>query len=320
MKRVLQIAISLALLTWVVWGIDLSDVGAHFKSVQLKMLLLVPPLLVADRWLMSSKWRLLLRAVGVQISEWNCFRMYMVSSFVGLFLPATVGGDLSRAALAYKDGFPVAKVASSILVERLLGFAALVFMTLIGLVLLTTTYADVDVGVPGLLLSASLMMGAFVLVILISFNGWVKTWCLALMDSLSSRSGLVSKAAGYAAKLYRAYLEFSTQRLVLCVFFVLSCLEGLLIIVLGYVIALALHADVTFTYVLASFTIITFLIRLPISVDGFGIYEKGVQFFLFQVGVEQSLGLSVGVLFHLACFISILPGGLLLAFYRTKGR
>lgn len=316
MLRLIQILVSLLLVGWIVTTIDLAEVGQHLRNTRFDILALSIPVVIANRWLMSAKWNLLLKAQGVILSEWRCFRIYAMSNFVGIFLPATVGADLSRAALAKYEHLPLPTVASSILVERLLGFAALVFMTVVGAALLALFFGDITFSFGSLLGIAGSAMAFFTVAILASFSQPMQRFVAWVLAKLAGFGGVMAKLSAMLEKTYSAYLEYRGHRTTLLVFFVLSCVEGSLLILLAYIVTVALQVEVNFFYLAAFVSIVVFLIRMPISIDGLGIYEKGTQFFLLQVGVSASLGLATGILFHIVCLVALLPGGVLMAFYR----
>jgi uncharacterized protein (TIRG00374 family) len=265
---------------------------------------------------MSSKWRLLLMAQNIYATEWKCFRIYAISNFVGLFLPATVGADFSRAAIAKYDGLQLSGVASSIVIERLLGFAALIFLTIIGLIILAGFYSTHEFDVFELLVVALGLLSAFLAIIYLSFSSYAKQSIEAFELFLAKRGNFGKRCSVTLHNLYLAYAIYQNKKAVLISFFLLSCLEGMLMIVLAYIVTLSLGIQVNFIYLASCVSVVMFLIRLPISIDGFGIYEKGIQYFLLQVGVAAPLGLAAGILYHAVCLAGILPGGLLMAFYR----
>lgn len=80
--------------------------------------------------LSAWKWQLLLRARGAPVSLWSCCRIYAAGMFGNLWLPTNVGGDALRAALLVRQcpNLGRANAVASILVERLTGFAALLFL------------------------------------------------------------------------------------------------------------------------------------------------------------------------------------------------
>src|SRR5688500_8088281 len=75
--------------------------------------------------LSALKWQYLLRASGAFLSLIECCRLYAVGMFWNLWMPTNIGGDAVRAYLAGPRCGGVATAASSILVERLTGFLAL---------------------------------------------------------------------------------------------------------------------------------------------------------------------------------------------------
>lgn len=316
MIRIVQLLISLALLYWAISGIDLSDVGEHLTGIHWPVLLACIPVIIADRWLMSSKWRLLLSAQNIHASEWKCFRIYAMSNFVGLFLPATVGADFSRIAIARYEKLPIPGITSSIVIERLLGFAALIFLTIVGAIVLILFFGNIEFDVQLVLSSAALVLAGFLGVIAFSFSRTASNIVNFLTGQIGKTGNLGEKLGHNLREMHSTYLTYSGKKLVLIAFFLLSCLEGILMIVLAYLVALSLNIDVNFIYLASSVSVVIFLVRLPVSIDGFGIYEKGIQFFLVQAGVTASLGLAAGVLYHVVCLAGILPGGLLLALYR----
>lgn len=303
---------------WIVRSTDLTEVAAHFKSVSLTTLVWTLPVIVFNRWLMSAKWNLLLKQVDIHLSEWACLRIYMISSFVGLFLPATVGADLSRAALARYEGAPFSPTVSSIVVERVLGFLALIFMAIVGVGLLGVMFADVRFDTEFLLTLSIALLVFFVGGIAFSFTSLANRIVAAAIRYVAQFGSIGNRLSGVLANIYETYISFGARRSQCIIFFVLCCIENLSLILLAFITARAMGVTVPLPYFLAFIPVLTFVIRMPVSIDGIGIYEKGMQYFLLQVGVTASLGLATGVMFHLVCLSGILPGGLLLAFYRRR--
>lgn len=99
-----------------------------------------PVLLLAVAWywggqvLSAWKWRLLLRAQGVAVSLRECCRWYAVGMFWNLWMPTNIGGDAVRVVLAAPRCGGRALAASSVLVERLTGFVALLSIGAVALI------------------------------------------------------------------------------------------------------------------------------------------------------------------------------------------
>ena len=106
-------------------------------AIDLRYLALVLGLVAIDRAVMILRWVLLLRASGIAITTADAARLFLVSSFVGSFLPAGVGADaaraygLSRAPAALdspsqdpgqaQDPSPRSEALASVAVDRILG-------------------------------------------------------------------------------------------------------------------------------------------------------------------------------------------------------
>jgi uncharacterized membrane protein YbhN (UPF0104 family) len=85
---------------------------------------------------MAYKWAMLLRARGVAISNLEAFRIYLLSGFVGSFLPTGVGADvvkLARTTLAVGN---LDKVTASVVMERAIGLVAVMVLALGALLVL----------------------------------------------------------------------------------------------------------------------------------------------------------------------------------------
>ena len=86
-----------AILVYLVREIDAGAALQAMLDTDVRALLIVALLVLADRGVMIWRWLLLLRASGTDISTGDAAHIFLVSSFVGSFLPSGVGGDAARA-------------------------------------------------------------------------------------------------------------------------------------------------------------------------------------------------------------------------------
>ncbi len=89
-------------------------------------------LVAVDRAVMILRWILLLRARGIAITTGDAIKLFLVSSFVGSFLPAGIGGDAARAYGLSRDAATGSDAVASVAVDRLLGIQSLVLMSFVG--------------------------------------------------------------------------------------------------------------------------------------------------------------------------------------------
>ena len=91
----------------------------------------------------AFRWRLILRALGMNTSAWNSGLMYSTGVFAGNVTPArTIGGDAVRVALVrVRTGAPVKVATASVVYDRMSEVPALAVIALIALPVLHPSVA-----------------------------------------------------------------------------------------------------------------------------------------------------------------------------------
>lgn len=243
-----------------------------------------------DRVLMSFKWGLLLRIRGYRVTLTERLMVYCSSMMWGLALPSTVGADGIRILLVRRFGVRVDDALATILVERGLGFVSALLMAVMSLLLLRFMVPDVasydtalQIGIVALLIAIG--------VLLLSFNSKAATAVLNLLP----RSVAQSSAARLISRLHDAYRSLASDRRRLALFFALTVAEQLLMTSCYGLIALALGLKFNALFLLAAVPLAILVSRLPISIDGLGVYE-GIFIGIMTLGgvrPDDSLALSL---------------------------
>ena len=112
----------------------MADAARAMVSIDRRYLAAVLALVALDRVIMIYRWVLLLRASGVPITTAKAADIFLVSSFVGSFLPAGVGADAARAYSLRNHILEGGEALASVVVDRLLGTLSLGVMALGGAV------------------------------------------------------------------------------------------------------------------------------------------------------------------------------------------
>lgn len=92
----------------------------------------------AGQLLCAYKWQILLRKRGANVGLGACARAYFAGMFGNLWLPTNIGGDALKTAILHREIAPknpqigLSDVAASVVVERLTGFLALLFLGALG--------------------------------------------------------------------------------------------------------------------------------------------------------------------------------------------
>jgi hypothetical protein len=137
-----RVAITVAILVYLASEIDMRAAARAVLAIDRRYLFLVLALVMCDRVVMIIRWVLLLRASHVPISAADAARIFLISSFVGSFLPAGIGGDVARAYGLSKATSDTAEALASVAIDRVLGVVALLAMGIAGLVATATAVRD----------------------------------------------------------------------------------------------------------------------------------------------------------------------------------
>jgi glycosyltransferase 2 family protein len=149
-------------------GLAALGVLVFFSKIDLKALtaLATGPAAIACIVLVFStlpiaalRWAILLRILGFDIALKKLYHVTAITNFFNAFFVGTLGGDLTRAVYVWRIvGHSSASVASSIVVDRLLGLFAAFFIALVYVTFNWSSMKDI----PALFtLSVSVVLGFF---------------------------------------------------------------------------------------------------------------------------------------------------------------
>lgn len=313
-KKIVQLGISAAIFGILLYYIDFEQLKGALSNAKPGYLFVCLGLIALNRTLMPVKWNLLLRAQNLNAGWLYTIKIYYISSFLGFFLPPTIGADMIRVYYLHRKNNDIAIILSSIVLERLIGFITLIFFGIIGCVLLTHFFVNIDFDVQRIFLVLTICFLVFVLLFWISFSDKVNQLILCCLQKFENVK-ILRKIDKTFNKFYTSYRQYKLLKGTVFLFTLLTCVEITLPILRAYFVAKALNSDIPLKYFFAFLPVILLLIRLPISFDGFGIQEGGFAYFLSLAGATVAEGFSIGLVNHLFFILGIFPGGL---FYLTE--
>ena len=278
--------------------LDVAAAWAATRRLALESAQLVAVLLAVDRVVMIWRWIVLLRATGQRISPKSATWIYLVSSFVGGFLPAGIGGDVARAyALTQRTSAGGAAIAS-VAADRLLGLVSIVLVGAIG----ALAWGGREAGGRAVLLSGAAVCAAVCALIL-----WADVWIAAALPASVRGRRLGIRLVRYADALavYRGH------RGAMAIVLMLSIGVQLLRIGQAYVLGRGIGIDVSFAYYLVFMPLGLIALLLPISVSGFGAPQGIIVWLLQPLGVPSAEAFALSTLIVLSGIAANLPGALL---------
>jgi uncharacterized protein (TIRG00374 family) len=306
---IVRLAITAAILAYLATRIDMAASARAVTEVSLQHLLLVLVMVGIDRAVMILRWILLLRGSGINISTGDATRLFLVSSFVGSFLPAGIGADAARAYgltrvrpedaslqphASVEPQATASEALASVAVDRLLGVASLVLMAIIGVIAWTPEEPG-DWRIPAAILVALIACVAVF---------WADEW-LRLIIPTRRHGGFVTRRL---LRLTDAVGRYRNRRSVLVHVLVWSLVVQVLRITQAYVLAVGLGITVPFTYFLLFMPLGLLLLLLPISISGFGAPQAGIVWLLRPMSVADADAFALSTLIVLTGLAGNLPG------------
>src|SRR5688572_20787458 len=131
-------------------------------------------------------------------------RVFFVSTFVGTFLPASIGGDIVRSYSLARLNVDAGDAVASVLMDRILGVASLFLMALLGLTLARTLVDNAAV-LTALAVAAAVCLAALLLI----FDSRAAAFASAAAARLPS--DVVRRTAVAVFESVRKYATYSPQ-------------------------------------------------------------------------------------------------------------
>jgi uncharacterized protein (TIRG00374 family) len=231
--------------------------------------------------LSAWKWRMALQAHGLNFAFGYLLRAICIGSFFNNFLPTSVGGDAWRAYRTIQPGGPRMRSISAIVLERLLGIAALLIIGSLCAAALLARHALLHTALVGLLLAAG--AGACIVFLAAWYAGPVRRRLARLTHSpkLEPLSQNLRNLAVHPRQLTATVA--------------LSFLFQILAVVVITVLFSAVGVDASFLQ--AGFIAVASGVAgvLPISINGIGVIE----------GSFAAAALETRLPFHEAVFVAL---------------
>jgi uncharacterized protein (TIRG00374 family) len=302
---VIRLGISIALVAWLAWHLDLSALSTRLTTLDLGWTALAFVTVFAAVVISAWKWGLILQTRGYPLSYLHLLRHYFVGLFFNNVLPTTVGGDAVRAWETSKDTREVPEAIGSVVTERLIAGVALGITALLGLPFiefssrlwsLVGIFLLIDVALVGLFLLPKVAEGIV--------GKLVPPRLAGLHESITQtvqvvRATLKNRVLFVKVALYSIAFQILVAAVNACIFKAMGA-------------PVSLAQCVIFTPMIFTVTM------LPISLSGFGVREAAYWYFFSQVGVSQADAVAASLAFFVIVGISSLPGALLFSIKRPE--
>jgi uncharacterized protein (TIRG00374 family) len=305
---IVRIVVAVALTLLVLWRSHPAEVWRALSETRPGPILIAVLLVLADRTLMAYRWLVLLRpfsgAGGPRFGA--VMRIFFVSTFVGTFLPASVGGDAVRAYALAKEGVDAPASVASVVMDRMLGVLSLLIMAVAGLLFARQMARDplvlAALAITALVcaVTAAVVFSQRADALVQGILGWLP-WAggRALVGRLLSAIQVYARRHGDLANVLMGSVGVQVLR-----------------IVQAYFLGLALGITQPLTTYVALIPLILLVMLLPVTVNGLGTSQLAFVWAFAQAGVPGAQSFPLSILFVALGVVGNLPGSLL---YATGG-
>ena len=195
------------------------------------------------------------------------------------------------------------KVVACVLLDRLSGFGGMILVATVAYAFAYNMITDISLMISILILAAA--SGGFLFVL---FNEKIYSFCCRIFERFPKvKQNLMTMH--YDVVLLKGRPQVVVQAVAL------SCVGQLVLAVVFYFIAVALHQNVALFYFFIFVPLICVASSMP-SIGGLGVREAGTVYLLSKVGVESGVALSISLMNFSLMVLSGLIGGIV--YFATK--
>jgi len=304
-KLAVKIFISGILLYFIVKDVNFEEIFESFKSSNKLILVFAFSLHGVGLLISAIRWKVLLHAQGVSSKLGFLIKSYMVATFFNHFMPSTVGGDSVRTYDSWRLGENKAKALAVVMVDRFSGL-----LTLLIFVIIATFFTEkITSQIPNLTLWLTILsMGA------ISIVWFILSPPLSLFEKLlQSNNSIIKKIGSILHKIGSAFSQFSTKKSALLKAIGLSVLLQANVVFYYFLISEALNFNIDIINFFLIVPLTIFIMMIPISLNGIGLRENALFFFLSFYGIVKSQAVTFAWLEYGMLLILGILGGIVYA-------
>jgi uncharacterized protein (TIRG00374 family) len=260
----------------------------------------------------THRWKKVLDDIGLSARFGQLLEMSLISNYFNTLLPGSMGGDVYRVYDLARVSSKKLRPLATVIIERLTGILSLISVCIVAIVL----YREM---LPYPSWALLLFSGGILAVSLggLIGIGWVERIYERLKGFLPAR---------FAAKLpeekiravFGVIRDLRGNRIV----FLRSYLNGFvlqIVVLLTYWTAsLALGRDIPLVLFFVFFPLIEFVSLVPLTVNGIGVKEGLLVYFMKYAGVPPSYSMSLSILYRLLTIVLALVGGAVLVLRKRR--
>jgi len=223
------------------------------------------------------KWRIILKNQGVDISVINLLKIFLISTFYGNITPGKIGTFVRVYYLKDVIKKPLGFCSSSILIDRILDFLALLLFAMGGILLISSNY-----------IWLFWLLAAGFVISFVSFIFLINQDKNKFILKFIYRYFVPNRFKAMAKENYLDFYENIPKLRTLLYPMFLTIISWMLYYSLPYVFIIALGIKINYIYFVFLYALSTLITLIPISIAGLGTREASLIILLGFYGVTAS--------------------------------
>lgn len=282
LKFLIKIAVSLGFLAWIIFRVNWSEVWFYLNEIKPWHILVYVFFVIGGMIISAHKWKMLSDYKGIELPFSDFFKFYLTGTFINNFMPSFIGGDTFRAYQVGKKEQKYLEAASTVMIDRITGFAGATILVLaFSLLNLKTILQNNLLVIIDLLILLSLLVDVF-LATARHFSFWEKMHTLLPkkisdlvreLDHYNHNSKILFRSIGWS---------------------MLFALVG--VAAANYVLFLSLGVKIGILDYLSVIFLISIISAVPISINNIGIKEWAYVTFFGFFGVSASIVIAIAII------------------------
>lgn len=293
-----KLVITAAICTIILWSVDWQSIFQTIQGSNTLLIAVVFVLMVLSVTLSAYKWKLILSIHDIHFSFHALHQWYFVAMFLNNLLPSTIGGDGYRVFKTLDNPRSKSCAVIAILVERITGLLALLFLGYIGGIVSFTQRQDEFSRF--IVVAGTVCLAIFIPLFYLAIQFKILRRLLQSKRCPQKLRTLSEHIADYGKRPLK-----TISVLLISFLFQMHSLffNWLLIVALGKMLSIfGLAVAVTLTNIIAV---------LPISINGLGLTEGSFMYFTGFYGLDHETSLLAALILRVLLIPIGLIGGLI---------
>lgn len=300
MFTIFRVFVSLLLIVWVVYLVDMRLMSQLIHRFDLGTFLLTISFILTAMMIGAWRWWQLARETGLVAPLSSVIHGYFVGLFFNNIMPVTVGGDVARTLFLSRRGHNFRQLVSAAILDRWFGLLS-VLLTVIGAALMRPNVIGES--------QITLIVASVVLLLIMGGCFWLMLSTMRLRE-FQARYGVPKWVTDWLISQSSDFISCHQSFKFIFLILALSLISQGCIATAYFVIGQFLGMPIVFVDYLVIVPAIMLAQTLPISLAGLGVREAASVWIFVAAGASEQHAVFLSLMMLFVLWIVAAPGGI----------